>query len=199
MRFTDMGRGRIANPEALAAAVPGWRTAPSANPSGGWSHRYLTLEDLGNLGDFVGGLAVIATLLYLAVQIRQNTRILRTSAEQTADPIAAIANIAQSPENAEVYHRGLVDPLDLSEAERTHFYLLMASSFYVLHQGYRAYQLGTQTRDTWQWQSRALQFYAGQPGVREWWRKQGHALFASESEFWSLVDSEMRKQGAPAA
>jgi hypothetical protein len=155
----------------------------------------LTLEDLGNLGDFVGGLAVIATLLYLAVQIRQNTRILRTSAEQTADPIAAIANIAQSPENAAVYHRGIADPGDLSDEERTHFYLLMASSFYVLHQGYRAYQLGTQTEDTWQWQSRALEFYAAQPGVRVWWRKQGHALFAPESDFLSLVQSEMNKHG----
>jgi hypothetical protein len=159
----------------------------------------LTLEDLGNLGDFIGGLAVIATLLYLAIQIRQNSRILRTSAEQTADPIAAIANIAQSPENAAVYHRGIVNPNNLSEEERTHFYLLMASSFYVLHQGYRAYQLGTQTEDTWQWQSRALHFYSAQPGVREWWRKQGHTLFAPESEFWGLVDSEMKKHRNPAA
>ena len=31
------------------------------------------LEALGNLGDFVGGVAVIVTLLYLASQIRQNT------------------------------------------------------------------------------------------------------------------------------
>jgi len=153
----------------------------------------LTLEDLGNLGDFFGGLAVIATLLYLAIQIRQNTKILRTSAEQTADPIAAIANIAQSPENAAVYHRGLANPKSLADEERTHFYLLMASSFYVLHQGYRAYQLGTQTEDTWQWQSRALQFYSIQPGVREWWSKQGKTLFAPESEFWKLVDAEMNK------
>jgi hypothetical protein len=158
----------------------------------------LTLEDFGNLGDFVGGLAVIATLLYLAVQIRQNTRILRTSAEQTADPIAAIANIAQSPENAAVYHRGLANPSELSDEERTHFYLLMASSFYVLHQGYRAYQLGTQTAETWQWQSRALRFYVAQAGVRTWWRKQGHALFPPESDFSAVVDSEMRKHDEPA-
>jgi hypothetical protein len=153
----------------------------------------VTLEDLGNLGDFVGGLAVIATLLYLAIQIRQSTKILRTSAEQTADPIAAIANIAQSPENAAVYHRGLANSGDLTPEERTHFYLMMASSFYVVHQGYRAYQLGTQTEETWQWQARALSFYVSQPGVRAWWRRQGHTLFAPESEFWALVDSEMRQ------
>jgi hypothetical protein len=154
----------------------------------------VTLEDLGNLGDFIGGLAVIATLLYLAVQIRQNTKILRTSAEQSADPIAAIANIAQSPQNAAVYHRGLAEPNDLSPEERTHFYLLMASSFYVLNQGYRAYQLGTQSRDTWQWQSRALQFYASQPGAKRWWHHQGSGLFDPQSEFWGLVDSEIRRR-----
>jgi len=159
----------------------------------------LTLEDLGNLGDFVGGLAVIATLLYLAIQIRQNTRILRTSAEQAADPIAAIANIAQSPENAAVYHRGISNANDLSDEERTHFYLMMASSFYVLHQGYRAYQLGTQTAETWEWQSRALGFYAAQPGVQNWWRKQGHTLFPADSEFSRAVESEIRKHGSPAA
>ena len=29
------------------------------------------LEDIGNLGDFVGGIAVIITLIYLATQIPQ--------------------------------------------------------------------------------------------------------------------------------
>ena len=34
----------------------------------------MTLAELGALGEFVGAIAVIATLVYLAVQIRQNTR-----------------------------------------------------------------------------------------------------------------------------
>ena len=37
------------------------------------------LETLGNLGDFIGGVAVIATLLYLAVQVRQNTASVRAA------------------------------------------------------------------------------------------------------------------------
>jgi hypothetical protein len=28
------------------------------------------LEDLGNLGDFLGGIGVVVTLLYLAIQVR---------------------------------------------------------------------------------------------------------------------------------
>ena len=161
----------------------------------------MTLEDLGNLGDFIGGLAVIATLAYLAVQIRQNTKLLRTSGEQTtrSDSTATIALAAQSPENAAVYHKGLVDPSVLSPEERTHFYLLMGGSFYHLQQGYTAYRGGTQTEDTWDAQWRALQFYATQPGVRTWWARQGQRLFDSESEFWRLADSEMRKHDEPAA
>jgi len=33
-----------------------------------------TLESLGNLGDFIGGIGVVATLSYLAIQIRQGSQ-----------------------------------------------------------------------------------------------------------------------------
>ena len=39
----------------------------------------MTLIELGALGEFVGAIGVIATLVYLAVQIRQNTRSLEAS------------------------------------------------------------------------------------------------------------------------
>ena len=41
-----------------------------------------TLEALGDLGDFVGGIGVVATPVYLAVQVRQNTAALRTASRQ---------------------------------------------------------------------------------------------------------------------
>ena len=34
----------------------------------------LNLETLGNLGEFLGGTAVLVSLIYLAVQIRQGNR-----------------------------------------------------------------------------------------------------------------------------
>ncbi len=33
----------------------------------------MTIQDLGAIGDLVGGVAVLVTLVYLAMQIRQNT------------------------------------------------------------------------------------------------------------------------------
>ena len=40
------------------------------------------IENLGNIGDLIGGVGVIATLIYLATQIRQNTNSHRTASIQ---------------------------------------------------------------------------------------------------------------------
>lgn len=41
-------------------------------------------ESLGNIGDFIGGIGVIITLIYLAYQIRQNTNSIRVSSFHAA-------------------------------------------------------------------------------------------------------------------
>jgi hypothetical protein len=46
----------------------------------------LTLSDLGNLGEFLGGIGVIVTLAYLAIQIRRNTQEVRSA---SLDAVAA--------------------------------------------------------------------------------------------------------------
>ena len=35
----------------------------------------MTIQDMGAIGDLVGGVAVLVTLVYLAIQIKQNTRV----------------------------------------------------------------------------------------------------------------------------
>jgi len=35
----------------------------------------MTIQDLGAIGDLVGGVAVLVTLVYLAMQIKQNTKV----------------------------------------------------------------------------------------------------------------------------
>ena len=41
------------------------------------------IEALGNFGDFIGGIAVVITLMYLSYQIRQNTKQIRNNAIQS--------------------------------------------------------------------------------------------------------------------
>jgi hypothetical protein len=81
----------------------------------------MSFEVLGNVGDFIGGFAVIVSLLYLALQIRQNTRAIRSSsyhqaAEQTWNYCLAVA---QDGSLAELLHRRAAGaPLSPSEQIR---------------------------------------------------------------------------------
>jgi len=54
----------------------------------------VTLNELGSLGEFISGLAVVVTLIYLALQIRHNTRAVRSSMHQ--DMVGSTARIAES-------------------------------------------------------------------------------------------------------
>ena len=44
----------------------------------------MTLQDLGDLGDLIGGIAVVITLIYLAAQIRQNTALITAQTVQAS-------------------------------------------------------------------------------------------------------------------
>jgi hypothetical protein len=79
------------------------------------------MDTLGNLGDFIGGLAVIGSLLYLAVQIRQNTKTVRSSsyhqaAEQTWNYCLAVAQDGSLADLLARRYSG--EPLTLAEQLR---------------------------------------------------------------------------------
>ena len=61
----------------------------------------MTLIELGALGEFIGAIGVVVTLVYLALQIRHNTRAVRSSMHQ--DMIESTLRIAESlSDNSEV-------------------------------------------------------------------------------------------------
>jgi hypothetical protein len=90
----------------------------------------MSLQDLGSLGEFVAAIAVIASLVYLGIQIRQNTQALRAgSFQQYRQQSAELSRILADPGMASVYRKGL-DPSDtLTPAERTQFEAMMVFAF----------------------------------------------------------------------
>jgi hypothetical protein len=89
---------------------------------------------LGNYGEFVGAIAVVGTLIYLAVQVRQskesldaNTHALEENKRLTkAEVLRALTRywdeinsaITQSREMASIFVRGNRDPSDLDEVDQ---------------------------------------------------------------------------------
>ena len=95
------------------------------------------LEDLGNIGDFLGGIGVVVTLIYLAFQIRQNTDQIRQNtstvrasgaASQYAGMTSAAKLVAQDPDSRKVWMQGLEDYEGLTEDERFHFHMIATIS-----------------------------------------------------------------------
>lgn len=82
----------------------------------------MTLQDLGALGELIAAIATIATLLYLAIQIRQNNRNLQESTSASVNQGWAGINsrISGDAEFAELFIRGRddIDALDPVELER---------------------------------------------------------------------------------
>jgi hypothetical protein len=86
------------------------------------------LEDLGNIGDFLGGIGVVVTLLYLAFQIRQNTQSVRSSAVQAAlaDVATTMDGLVHDPDLLRIFFDGQKDFASFSAQERRRFATFLA-------------------------------------------------------------------------
>ena len=154
------------------------------------------LEELGNLGDFIGGVAVLVTLVYLALQIRQNTAQLRIGSEIARTEAYARGvesfseyrqHLISNPEMAEVYLRGCKDIASLNSVERLRFHLVLQQLFNTL-EAVLANMASTGTQIENPETVMSLDSLMKQPGVQAWWarEKQRH-----NEVFIKLVDSQI--------
>ena len=94
----------------------------------------MTLQDLGNLGEFIGAIAVVVTLVYLALQIRQNTAHLSQNT-RSVHLSALQANVDSgqrvrevlilNPELSDLYLKGLRGYSELELSDRLRFGMLL--------------------------------------------------------------------------
>jgi hypothetical protein len=82
----------------------------------------VTIQDLGSVGELVAAIATVATLIYLATQIRQNNKSLAetTSAAINASYASINSRISSDEQFAELFVRGRqgLDALNPVEIER---------------------------------------------------------------------------------
>ena len=81
----------------------------------------LTIQDLGSLGEFLGSIAVLATLIYLALQTRQNTLAIsaQVDAARVSTSIHLQLAIAASPELMEALTEDRVGDVVINEDRRS--------------------------------------------------------------------------------
>jgi hypothetical protein len=83
----------------------------------------MTIETLENGGDFVSGIAVLVTLVYLAIQIRTNTKAIHSSnRESVASEYREVSMFERDPQVARSIGAGLRSYPDLSYEQLVHFH-----------------------------------------------------------------------------
>ncbi len=148
----------------------------------------MTIEQPGSVGEIIGAAATVAMLAYLAVQIRQNNRLVAASiADSSRDSMNELARIlGANPEAARVYAAGVQDPSSLSLQETVQFDSLCHLALNALHQRFES---GLDLADEWNFAN------ITNAGFRTYWSRQSDAY---PEEFRRLV-SEALQRGATAA
>ena len=159
----------------------------------------MDLTQLANLGEFIGGIAVLVTLIYLALQVNQNTRTLRASSTQAINDSTSgfLTAIALDGEATDIFRRGLIGESDLDANQTTRFFLLMHAAFRRYESAYLQYRMGALDASNWQsWQATVAGALA-ESGARAWWER-ASALYSEDFRSFVavLVSEEGRSDGS---
>lgn len=128
----------------------------------------MNLSTLAQLGEFLGGVAVLVTLIYLVVQIRQNTNALkRASARQTSmqNSLALRAQI----DHPELSATGFDELTNLSVGERWRFDLIWAMWFQGFEQTLEDERLGLQSSEVTRPYKVITRGILATPNGSRWW------------------------------
>ncbi len=128
-------------------------------------------DAIGAVGELLGALGVIATLGYLAAQIRHNTRTVRTATAQAIQTAMneAHAHVKRDSAGARIYRLGLSEPSKLDEDEQVQFAMTMYSVFAQFENIFYQHQQGTLDSTIFTRHSSAMEFYLRTPGGADWW------------------------------
>jgi len=131
----------------------------------------MDLQTYANLGELIGGIAVVISLIYLAIQLRQNTESQRTENYVRAlERISAIqSSLSQDGDFARLFAKGVQDPSLLTSRERIQFTWALYESFGTFEFLFHAAQKKSVPDEVWSRWSGIVAWWLTFPGVIRWW------------------------------
>lgn len=136
------------------------------------------LDMLASWGEFIGGIAVVVSLLYVGSQVRASVKQARIDSYTKIAELMTqwTGSIYSSTDASHVFASGMADFESLSDENKLRFHSMMAMYFgivdTVMVQEKEGVYLYPETYE--RHLSMASAFY-NQPGVRQWWVDRGSA------------------------
>ena len=124
-------------------------------------------DAISAIAELLGALAVIVTLIYLAVQLRQQNTVTKAQIEQQrADSVIQLATVLSVTENRILYTKVVLDrsltPADLSEEENIHLRIILSPLRANFENTYQQFQSGYISEEFYEDVSKQLYLTHGQ-------------------------------------
>jgi hypothetical protein len=155
----------------------------------------VSIQDLGSIGEFVAALATIMTLVYLALQIRQNTSVARSASTQevlNSHRHLIRELLTLNPEVEVVFVRGMHSFASLDHGEQRRFHYVMSEFMLHAQNAHQLQQKGVLDEgDADVWIGFALQILR-MPGAAEWWDTSRRVM---DPAFSAEIDDRLQEPG----
>ena len=131
----------------------------------------MTLQDLGGIGELIGGIGVIVSLLYLARQIRDSSRIERLNARYAVSQalLSAFSRIDEDPELHRVWVAARDRGEELDDEDRERLGRFLYQYFVQLSLAYGYSEIDPEIRA--RYEPNLVRFLQAAE-VRSWWSRQ---------------------------
>jgi hypothetical protein len=156
-------------------------------------------EAIGAIAEVLGACAVFLTLVYLAVQIRQNTTALQSAASQSIHENFAewYSRTQSDPELLDLSIRGMEDYACLTQTERAQFIGLFMSFCIHMQNAFYKWREGSLSPELWRgWEFVSLNIFAT-PGGKQFWNERRYLFADAFQEY--VKDDIMTREPHPDA
>ena len=128
----------------------------------------------------VSAISVVVSLIYLAFQIRDNTRALRREAtlDITRDLNEQNRMLITMPDLGELYLKSFEQPQELTASERLRFHSVVTSSLASFEMALDYYKDGLLSNEHIEKYTKGMLQLFEYPIVVEWWEKEGQFIFS---------------------
>ncbi|MBL4582629.1 MAG: hypothetical protein JKY29_12500 [Gammaproteobacteria bacterium] len=139
-----------------------------------------------SIAEIVSSVAILVTILYLAIQTEQNTDAINSQSRQS---LAESAVFEQSMwlQNPELSSFIVDNSIEMSFEQKVQLDSLLIMAFTRREFAYRQYKAGILDEEVWNQEAEVIALLLGTERTRSWWRTIGKNGF--ESDFANTTDS----------
>ena len=135
----------------------------------------MTLDDVGSIGEMISAIAVVVSLVYLAIQLRQNTKTIRSNAAWDSEVTYGLGNgeLSRDPASALLFSRAMQPDArlsDFNETERAQIYFFVRGVLQYAQAQWWLWQDGNLPDELWAFRSRWARNFIEAPLINEIWR-----------------------------